>query len=116
MPYKHKSRKLIYYLQFREDINAAVERNSALVDHFKRQRREIMRDNVGQRKKRETDCSSICCSNTEQSEPYSHWKDVNGWQEVVNTPEYPQRVTFELATCSRYAKMVLLHQRVHHKN
>jgi hypothetical protein len=81
-------------------MNTAIERDPALIQYFDRQKRANMM-NAFRRTKREADCTSICCSNTEQSEPYSHWKDVSGWQEVVNTPEYPQRVAFEVAMCSR---------------
>uniref|UniRef100_A0A914X2R4 Spaetzle domain-containing protein n=1 Tax=Plectus sambesii TaxID=2011161 RepID=A0A914X2R4_9BILA len=83
----------------RAAINAIIDRDPALVEYFQRQKRLIVEGSLA-RRKRETDCSSICCSNTKESEPYSHWKDVSGWQEVVNTPEYPQRVTFEMAICS----------------
>ena len=53
------------------------------------------------------DCDSICCATVEDSDPFSYYRHVTGWETVANTTEFPQRVAFQIVKCDRYVNPVI---------
>lgn len=48
-----------------------------------------------------TDCTTVCCANSDLTAPFSYYNDVDGWSQVASTPEFPMRVTFFTEKCSQ---------------
>lgn len=66
-----------------------------------RMRRELEASERRENCKRE--CEGVCCAQVCDTEPFSHFRDKDGWSEVLTTPDRPQRTIFTEESCIQFA-------------